>query len=242
MKDKSQLVGITLIVCAFVLMFKNASDQANQSKVTSQISERMETVHGKSANGKVNQDLDAGMKNIIGEEDFPQTEKVFILGNDVVDVVISDYGATIKAAALKKYQSVQNRPDVIVFNDGCSINAMSLTSSNEQFAKIIQCEIFDEISMEKHNITLSKTTPEGYTITRQYHLVPQDRKNSDGYVIKHTIRIENNTNSPLNVGHLFLFLDSMPATSSDSMGDYLNFGMFNGKKGKFYKIAGFSGK
>ncbi|MDR2779093.1 MAG: membrane protein insertase YidC [Puniceicoccales bacterium] len=239
MKDKSQFIGIVLIICAFVLMFKNASDQANQAKIANQNNEPTETTRREPANIEVVQDLDMGMKNIIGEENLSRAEKFFTLRNDVIDVMISDYGGTIKAAALKKYQSIQDQPDVVIFNDGCGINAMSLSSSNEQFSKFIQSGQFDKISVGQYDITLSKTAPEGYTITRQYHLAAQDGKNSDGYVIKHTIHIENNTNIPINVGSLSLFLGSMPATPSDVMGDYLNFGMFNGKKENFIKLRDF---
>ncbi|MDR1891172.1 MAG: membrane protein insertase YidC [Puniceicoccales bacterium] len=239
MKDRSQLIGIVLIICAFVLMFKNAADQAAQAKITNPGDEKTEVVHGEPVNIEVPRNLDIGMQNAIAVEKSTKAEKIFTLGNDVIDIMISDCGGTIKSASLKKYQSIQDRPDVVVFNEGCDMNAMSLSSSNEQFTKFLQSEQFDSVSIGQYDITLSKTVPEGYTITRQYHLVPQDSKSSDGYVIKHEIRIENNTNFPVNVGSLSLFLGSMPATASDAMGDYLNFGMFNGKKENFIKLRDF---
>ncbi|MDR1528097.1 MAG: membrane protein insertase YidC [Puniceicoccales bacterium] len=245
MKDRSQLIGFTLIVCAFILMFKNAADQANQAKIASQKNEQTEIVHNEPVNIEIARDFDIGIKNFaVAErsavtEKSTKAEKFFTLENDVVDVTISDQGGTIKSTALKKYRSVQDRPDVVVFNDGCTMHAMSLSSSNEQFAKFIQSERFDEVSVGQHDIILSKTSPEGYAITRQYRLVPQDGKDSDGYVIEHKIHIENNTNSPLAIGSLSLFLGSMPATESDAMGDYLNFGMFNGKKENFIKLRDF---
>jgi YidC/Oxa1 family membrane protein insertase len=179
------------------------------------------------------------MKHCNAVEKNTKVEKFFTLENDVIGITVSDRGGTIKSAALKKYRSVQDRPDIMVFNDGCDMNAMSLSSSNEHFTKFIQSEQFDEVSVGEHDITLSKTAPEGYTITRQYHLVDQDGKDSDGYAIEHKIHIENNTNSPLDVGSLSIFLGAMPATESDAMGDYLNFGMFNGKKENFVKLRDF---
>ncbi|MDR2432193.1 MAG: membrane protein insertase YidC [Puniceicoccales bacterium] len=239
MKDRSQLIGFTLIICAFVLMFKNAADQANQAKIANQKNEQTKIVYDEPVSIEAAGDFDIGVKNFTAVEKNTEVEKFFTLENDVIGVTISDRGGTIKSTALRKYQSVQDRPDVVAFNDGCAMHAMSLSSSSKRFSKFIQSERFDEVSVGKHDIVLSKTVPEGYTITRQYHLVPQDSKDSDGYVVEHKIHIENNTNSPLNIGSLFLFLGSMPATEGDAMGDYLNFGMFNGKKENFIKLRDF---
>jgi hypothetical protein len=140
MKDKNQLIDIVLIICAFVLMFKNAVDEAAQAKITNPENEKTEAVHGEPVNIEVPQNLGNGMQNAIAVEKSTKVEKSFSLGNDVIDLMISDCGGTTKSVSLRKYRAIQDRPNVVIFNEDYDMNTMSLSSSNEQFTKFLQSE------------------------------------------------------------------------------------------------------
>ncbi|MDR1402009.1 MAG: membrane protein insertase YidC [Puniceicoccales bacterium] len=238
MKDKSQLIGILLLICAFLLVFGGSRGNKNFSQVA--------PVNGELGSAVAPSKNSAHGSQISGGMEFPEAnagenaeEQFFFLENDVIGVTISTASGAIRTATLKKYRAVQDKPDAVIFNDGSSIDAMALTFGDRSFDEIFREGNFAILSATKNSIKLSKTLANGCVIERQYSIAPKDGKECDGYVIKHEISMENTTNFPVNAGELLISLGTMPATASDSSGDYLNFGTFNGKKDNFVKLRDF---
>jgi YidC/Oxa1 family membrane protein insertase len=243
MKDKNQLLGILLIICAFTLMFSGQGSHTNlpQAAPASAVasSERGNGTAPLESPAKTN------APNSVAEEfgrinsSQNERERLWILENDVITAAISIPSGTIKTVTLKKYRATQDKPDAVVFNDGSAVDAMALAFTNKNFDEVFHGEGFALVSGTATSITLAKTLPNGCTIARHYSIPAEDSKTRDGYVIEHEISMENTANFPINIEKLLLCLGTMPATASDNTGDYLNFGMFNGKKDAFIKLRDF---
>jgi YidC/Oxa1 family membrane protein insertase len=227
MENRSQLIGILLIICALVFMFN----------VSERLKAPLPVGAGSGAGVTVAATADA-------EENFiraPEVvdERLFTIGNDVIDVVISNVGGAIKSASLKKYRALQDEPEPVVFNDGSGINAMAVSLGDCNLAKFSQCGIFEVIEIGETAIKLARSMDNGCVLTRSYSLVSQDGKGADGYVVKHETSVKNGGLEPVNVGMVSLFLGVMPTMEGDSTGDYLNFGAFDGQKDFFIKLRDF---
>ncbi|MDR1433344.1 MAG: membrane protein insertase YidC [Puniceicoccales bacterium] len=238
MKDKSQFIGILLIACAMALMFtidhKTKSGQAPIAEA-GRVGDRPATIDSESGTGGAVQRLP--IASAAAEE--VREERLFTIGNDVIDVTISDAGGAIKCAALKKYRALQDQPGAVMFNDGSAANALALISDDANFDRAYGRGSFAVISATENSIKLSKTLANGCVVTRQYSVAAKDGDGSDGYVVKHKTTVENGTDIPINVGNVSLCLGVMPASESDSRGDYLNFGAYNGTKDTFVKLRDF---
>jgi YidC/Oxa1 family membrane protein insertase len=239
MKDRSQLIGIFLVICALVLM-SNLDRKYTESKASNSVT-GSENVAAEILSRQY--DLDPGNDENTSVElsshDSHPDEKLFVLENDALKVMISNLGGTIKSIELKKYPAFQDRPDAVVFNDGSSINALALATGQWNLNKFSQGTTFDVVSAAENSILLQKTLKNGIVMTRKYSIPTEDGKKIDGHVVKHEILMENNTDSSVAVGQLAMFLGTMPAAKSDAMGDYLNFGTFDGKKDHFINLRDF---
>jgi YidC/Oxa1 family membrane protein insertase len=166
-------------------------------------------------------------------------ERLFRIENDVLEVVISDVGGAIKSAALKKYRATQDGQDPVIFNDGSTANAMAMSFGPDDSVKFPVSGKFDVTEATETSVKLVKSMENGCSVMRKYSIVGRDGSGGDGYVVTHEISVENVAKFPVNVGILSLFLGTMPATTGDSSGDYLNFGAFDGKKDCFVKLRDF---
>jgi YidC/Oxa1 family membrane protein insertase len=173
-----------------------------------------------------------------GEKSF-EDERLFTIGNDVLEVTISDIDGGIKSAALKKYRAIQDKPDVVVFNEGIGTNALAAISNAWSLDQLAQSGKFSATVVTENGIRLVKTLPNGCTMARQYVLAPTGDRRTGGYVIRHEMELENTTNAAMRIGDVAVFLGTMPATVSDISGDYLNFGTFDGAKDKFIGLRDF---
>ncbi|MDR3144607.1 MAG: membrane protein insertase YidC [Puniceicoccales bacterium] len=234
MKDRSQIIGVLLICCALLLLFNGGGNRTETAVSRSPAAE------------EVAEDLSDGDE--IFAEDVPVAaandpvagEKLFTLENDVLAVTISDAGGAIRSAALKKYPLLQNEAMPVVFNDGSQIDALAFAIGKWKPSEFSRSEKFDVTAASENAVELSRDCG-GYTIRRKYSIRRSDGKNSNGYVVIHETTVANNSEVPVKLGNLSLFLGVMPATESDIIGDYLNFGTFNGKNDNFIKLRDFKG-
>lgn len=234
MKDRNQIVGVLLIVCAIFLMFNIGQRQQESFKTT--------------ANNIVlseNQEHEIQQPATLGHEissEQKQEATIINLHNDVIDISLSNAGGTIHNAALKKYPAHQDSDQPIVFNDGSNMNALAYATGKWDVKKFQQSVIFDIIAKDDNRVIFSKKFPEGYVVTREYSIPQHDSTTTDGYVISHTTTIENVSSNKLSFGDIYILLGTMPASESDILGEHLSFGYFNGNKDHFVSSPDFKAR
>lgn len=232
MKDRNQIVGILLVVCAIFLMFNigqqqpllnQPSDNASSDSIVPE-TENLQTLNN---------------KELPAAEQLPTTIN---LSNDVIDVTFSNAGGTIHNVALKKYPAHQDSEQLIVLNDGSDMNALAYATGKWDIKKFQHPVLFDIIDKDYHHVVFSKQFPEGYVVRREYQIPQCDSIASDGYVVSHTTTIENISPNKLSFGDIYILLGTMPASESDILGEHLSFGYFNGNKDYFVSRTDFQAR
>jgi YidC/Oxa1 family membrane protein insertase len=240
MEDKSQFIGILLVVCALILLFNIEKDQKTAGPAVAQTiaSESQGDVlkmHGNAGGSETAAGFETGAEAGVDEE-------ILTIGNDAIDVLISNVTGAIRSTALKKYMAFQNKPDPVIFNDGSPIDALALTFSAKGLSTASSVGKFDVTSLDKTSIKLVKTLANGCKIVREYSVSEADDKIADGHVVIVKVSVENCGTTPLNVGDMSLCLGTMPPTESDNIGEHINFGGFNGEKGNFTSLRDFKAR
>ena len=230
MKDKSQFIGIILIACALFLMFTVPDQQRSPGNMQTIAADK--TSPGEQISNSI-------LPNEQLSPEIAEKEQTFFIENDVIKVTLSNISGAIKSVALKKYQATQGKDDVVVFNDGNNLNALAISFGKWDTNKFYGDGVYSLISHEKGNIKLKKSFDGGYDIVREYSVCANDSKEADGYIIKSKIYVENTSSNPVQIDDMNIFIGAMPTTESDVRGDYLNFGVFDGKKDRFTSLEDF---
>ncbi|HQU09040.1 MAG TPA: YidC/Oxa1 family insertase periplasmic-domain containing protein, partial [Opitutales bacterium] len=99
---------------------------------------------------------------------------------------------------------------------------------------------FGVVYQDADKILFKHVTPDGFEIYRGYSL-PQDLNRLEPYVVSHETRFENKTDHSIDLKELFVNLGAVPPCSSDTAGEFLNVGYYNGDDAEFTAIAYFKG-
>lgn len=235
MDKKNQIIGVICIVCAFILLFKidaekfTSSFDSSKTTASSVVSPKEESSSNEEIESRV--EVQSGMLYDAGGEKIT-------LENDLIRVTFSVNHGAIDNVVLKKYRKSQENEDPVIINDGSHMPALGIIAGKEDkrcFVSGFRVENLDDKS-----VIFKKTGKNGVEIIREYSIVPNDSPKQDAYILKHTTRFKNNTQTDLHVNHVNFCLGSIATSPGDFSGEYLNFGYYDGDSVKFIKSRDFS--
>ncbi|MDR3317502.1 MAG: membrane protein insertase YidC [Puniceicoccales bacterium] len=245
MDKKSLLIGVICICIAFGLMLKHNS-QLRQNIVIPQIDSISEIKNSTADENPLADNIIPHSFEEIGTEiqetskekennHLFENQQFVTLENDAIRVRFSTIGAGIQSVELKKYPAIRNEEKLFVFNENMPLPALVLAFGSVSKLLLANYEIY---AHTPQSVTFRKIMKNGIIIEREYRLSTTDIP----YVIASSQRFINQTNKNYDLDSVFVDLGSFPATPSDVMGDYLNFGYYDGNKAHFIKVNDFRAK
>ena len=230
MDKKNQIIGIICIICAFILLFK--VDAENFGVPQKEGAEVVASVENKP---KVVQNLVSSIPNI--EAPASEDEKI-TLENELIRVIFSvNYGA-IDHIILKKYRKSQDCDDSVIINSAANIPALGIVSGNPENRQFLSSFRLNRLDGTK--VIFDKIGKNGVTIVREYDIAQVDDSEHDAYIIKHSTKFVNGTQSPLHINRVNFCLGSITSAAGDFAGEYLNFGYYDGDSATFIKARDFA--
>ncbi|MDR1435416.1 MAG: membrane protein insertase YidC [Puniceicoccales bacterium] len=243
MDKKSFLIGIVCIGIAFALMIRQSlplreeivdsqRDAVPQKKVSQKFDEeeKLEDILDNAID-----DVGVEIRETQREKKFDyalKEQKFVTLENDEIRVRFSTIGGGIQEVEFKKYPAIRGREKRFVFNENMPLPSLVLAFGSANKLLLKNYEIF---AQTKESVTFRKAMKSGIIIEREYKL----SQNDIPYVIRTSQRFTNPSEKDYDLGAVFVDLGSFPPTASDAMGDYLNFGYYDGKKAHFIKASDF---
>ncbi|MDR1366583.1 MAG: membrane protein insertase YidC [Puniceicoccales bacterium] len=245
MDKKSLFLGILCIGIAFGLMMKQSA----------QLRENMSTAQNKTATVNTNElpqnaqhkmlaipssvddigiEVRETQKDNLEEHVFDHQQFV-ILENDEICVRFNSVGAGIQDIKLKKYPAVRGQEAPFVFNENVRLPALALSFGAVDQFLLTDYEI---VSHTTNGVIFRKTMKNGIVVEREYRLAQHEIP----YVLTAQVRFTNPTEKTYDLENIFVGLGSFPATPSDVLGDYLNFGYYDGRKAHFIRANDFCAK
>ncbi|MDR2735352.1 MAG: membrane protein insertase YidC [Puniceicoccales bacterium] len=233
--DKSSFwAGMFCIIAALGLMLYHGS----QIRTTAALPRPSGPVgHGLAINRTTNNE---DLVPVVDQQTISQKDnepKYFTIKNDSILLNLSNLGGTIESVSFLKYPVKKGETEPFIFNKESDIPALSLSISGEN-----RKFFTNETVVKQHNdnsISFSYKTTNGLVIERSYS-VPRDEESTEKYLIKHSTKFTNNGTQAFDLRGVFLELGSFPPTASDSTGEFLNFGYYDGRNVHFLNLTDFS--
>ncbi|MDR1907205.1 MAG: membrane protein insertase YidC [Puniceicoccales bacterium] len=233
-------MGIICIGIAFGLMLKQSS-QLQKEKAISQTKSVPEISSGHPSMAVLSNTVDdigvevrETQKDSAEDHTFDHQQFV-TLENDEICVRFNSIGAGIQDVKLKKYPAVRGQDAPFVFNENARLPALVLSFGAAD--KFLLAN-YDIVSQTDHSVVFRKTMKNGIIVEREYRLAQHEIP----YVLTTQLRFTNLTEKTYDLEDVFVGLGSFPATPSDVLGDYLNFGYYDGRKAHFIKVDDFRAK
>jgi YidC/Oxa1 family membrane protein insertase len=235
--DKKNLLLGTLCICiAFGLMMK----QSAQKNITDIPDKIPADIIIKPPKLILSQGDDVGTEIPKTQKDNPENhifdqQQFVTLENDAVCVRLNTVGAGIQDVKLKHYPATRGQNIPFVFNENIRLPALVLAFGNADQCLLANYEI---ITHSPTNVTFRKILKNGVVVEREYQLTQREIP----YILTTQLRLSNPTEKTYDLQNAFVSLGSFPPTASDTLGDYLNFGYYDGKKAHFIGVNDFRAK
>ncbi|MDR0418541.1 MAG: membrane protein insertase YidC [Puniceicoccales bacterium] len=245
MDKKSLFLGILCIGIAFGLMMKqgvqlreNISTAQNET-ATVNTNELPQNAQHKvfaisSSVDDIGIEVHETQKDNLEEHVFDHQQFV-TLENDEICVRFNSIGAGIQDVKLKKYPAVRGQEAPFTFNENVRLPALALSFGT--FDKFLLTD-YEIVSHTTNSVIFRKPMKNGIVIEREYRLAQHEIP----YVLTVQVRFTNSTEKTYDLENIFVGLGSFPATPSDVLGDYLNFGYYDGQKAHFIRTNDFCAK
>ncbi|MDR2812871.1 MAG: membrane protein insertase YidC [Puniceicoccales bacterium] len=169
------------------------------------------------------------------EEHVFDHQRWITVENDEICVRFNSVGAGIQDIALKQYPAIRGEEKPFIFNENARLPALVLSFGAADKLLLTDYEV---VSQEADGVIFRKTMKNGIVVEREYRLAQHEIP----YVLTTQLRFINPTEKIYDLEAVFVGLGSFPATPSDVLGDYLNFGYYDGRKAHFIKANDFRAK
>jgi YidC/Oxa1 family membrane protein insertase len=237
--DKKNLLLGTLCICiAFVLMMKQSAQlQKNSMDIPNKVAV-IQAVEPSKISPTQGDDIGTEVREAQKdrEEDHVFDHQQFVtLENDSICVRFNTVGAAIQDVKLKHYPAIRGQNTPFVFNENIRLPALTLAFGNASQCLLANYEI---VAHSPLNVTFRKILKNGVVVEREYQLAPHEIP----YVLTTQLRLTNPTEKTYDLQNAFVSLGSFPPTAGDTLGDYLNFGYYDGKKAHFIGVNDFRAK
>jgi YidC/Oxa1 family membrane protein insertase len=161
------------------------------------------------------------------EHTFDQQQFVDLENNEI-SVRFSSIGAGIQDVKFKKYPAVRGQEAPFVFNENARLPALVLSFGSADKFLLANCDI---VSQTSRSVVFRKVMKNGIVVEREYRIAQHDIP----YVLTTQLRFINPTEKAYDLENVFVGLGSFPATPGDVLGDYLNFGYYDGREAHFIR-------
>jgi len=230
MDKKYTTIGILLIALAVGLMFFNAKDApapvANVAQTTASAS------------------VPAAVSPAKTETPAPvapeiqRKKEIFTLANEKLALRISSIGGGVETAELADFPKTRDDRSPVVFNDGCSVPALTLAGAPTRGgAKPEPVDVIFSVESDKTD-DAAKTrtlTLVGSDATRTIRRIYTISTNAEGegagdpYFVRHRVEISPAAGAKfVPAGDLYVSTGMLPPTSGDRANIFLNASWFNG--------------
>ncbi|MDR2806938.1 MAG: membrane protein insertase YidC [Puniceicoccales bacterium] len=248
MDKKNLFIGMVCLCIAFGLMTWQSS-QLQEEIVAARMNEDRSGENREVSDRDREHDSDHVLAHVVDDiateiREVPKERKVgnafkeqkFVtLENEEISVRFNTMGAGIQDVILKKYPAIRGQEKRFIFNENMPLPALVLALNGADKLLLKNYEV--HVQTER-SVVFRKVMKYGIVIEREYHLSQSDIP----YVITTTQRFINQSAKDYDLGSVFIDLGSFPATASDIMGDYLNFGYYDGRKAHFIRVNDFRAK
>lgn len=237
MDKKNTFIGVVLLVIAFGLMFWQGKVSQELSKVEYQQLQRNEenTQPRVLASQGFVHIVEENEKSLTNEEKPSIAEQFYTLENDDIRVRFTNYGGAIKDIELKKFPARLDGEESFTFNTDAALPALAIAinEGDQQFAPAYKL-----LRVSENMIQFMLELEEGLQVIRGYKIA-KGVDAGDPYLILHENRFLNKSDKTFDLKHIFINVGSFPPTKGDTLGEYLNFGHYNGKSADFIRISKF---
>ena len=244
MDKKNTFFGVVFLLGAFFLMFKEGT-RVSEAQLAYEAAAQQEASEMASAEPLVapvaNQDATPALVRVskANQQEIAPTvqaapESIVTLENDYILVRFTSHGGGIKDVALKEYPAALDSEEPYIFNEHSQKAALALSVSDEQNGPADFSPVYELVLHEKNRVLFRLETEEGLQIYRGYSVL-QKGEEGEPYLVKHTTRFVNKSTDDFDLKQIFVNAGTCPPTRSDTFGEYLNFGYYNGKDVEFVK-------
>lgn len=219
MDKKSSLIGAICLLVAFFLM---AWDSA---PIPRNISIPVEPQ--KSHVSEVASIDDVGVEvkpEPVEEKILEKPTALAYLENDDIRVCFSSLGGGIQDVQIKHYPKQRKGKEPFVFNEDAPWPALSLAFGQHDRWLLGNYTLAQKTPTK---VVFQKRLKSGIVVEREYRLTEGD------YILATATHLKNTSSKNLDLGDVFIHLGYFPTTEGDMMGEYLNFGYYDGKKAHF---------
>jgi YidC/Oxa1 family membrane protein insertase len=236
MDKKNLLLGLLCICVAFGLMMKQSAPR-NTSDISTEI---ITAPLAQSPKLTLSQDDDVGTEIPKTQKDNPEDhifdhQQFVTLENDSLRVRFNTVGASIQDVQLKHYPANRGQNSSFTFNENIRLPTLLLAFGNADKFLLANYEI---ITQSPISIAFRKILKNGIVVEREYQLAQHEVP----YVLTTQLRLSNPTEKTYDLQNAFVSLGGFPPTAGDTLGDYLNFGYYDGKKAHFIGVNDFRAK
>ncbi len=249
MDKKNTLIGITLLVLAFVLMFTHRPPMPEEQPSREVIPEaaddpatdetRLDEVPGEPPPPAARRP--EAETRAAAREEYPEDEERVILENEYMSVVFTNYGGAIREIVYSQFARSKGSDERYVFNRESFAPALSMTG----FEGAGQNAVYRLAERTADRVVYVLELDNGLEIRRTYsiQLNPEPRR-PDDYMIRHETVLTNRSDGSVSVPFFGLNLGTaLPDdTEARAVGpQFMNFGYFDGDSARFIGMNRFRG-
>ena len=239
MDKKNTIIGVSLLVIAFVLMFKNSAQQAEEAQKRQLAQEQVESTDSATDDGEtvataaVSPLQDASLENTANVS-ISKEEEIFILENDFSRILFTSKGGAIKEVFLKKYTLTAEGVEPYKINDGSPYPALAIaTSLGELTEKRPTLTDFTVINKTENSISFRGVLTDGQEVERTYQLSSRE---AQPYLLETSTTFKNAREETV-----FFQLGMLPPESADQRGQFMNVGYHQNDETDFINMSTFTG-
>lgn len=234
MDTKNTVIGIALMLAAFLLWFKS-SEQQKQIR-DAQNAAQAQHISEKQAQAQAAQ---AQSQNLIAENSDDAKEEILILENDNIRAHFTNLGGAIKKIELLKFKKIQEFDDPYVFNDSEDALALGFALNLDAEKKpILFKKSFKAIKVDKEGVIYEFN--DGKTkIIRAYTLNAKSEKESHPYLVRTETAIQNVSSEVQAARKVYLSLGMAVPNAGDVDARHLAFGLYDGNSTIFNDASKF---
>ncbi|HRE79817.1 MAG TPA: YidC/Oxa1 family insertase periplasmic-domain containing protein [Opitutaceae bacterium] len=229
MDKKNLIIGCILLACAFGFMIfgpKSTPPAAPVAPTTATAPEAGSSpISGSTLSAPAPSSQATATFAAVSRDDG--NTKVTLLGNEFVEVRLTDAGGAIRDVAFKKYPAVQDSPEPFVFN---ALHADPMLAFID-FPGLDRTARFALISSSPTEAVYQLVLEGRVEVTRRYSVHAPGaplKEGEDPYQIRHETTFRNLTEQSITLPRAAVSLGTASLVNTNDYGQYLNVGFYDG--------------